>query len=233
MKTIGIIGGSTDLATAEYYKIINAAIRRELGGLHTAEVIINSMDCGRITHYTQHSLWDEGAAYMNNKARSLERAGADFILSVSNTWHGMADVYMRGVGIPLLHIADPTARAIRERGCGVVGLLGTRATMSSDYLRGYFLERHGIRVVAPPDEQQVYVDGVIFGELAHGKSTDEAREGYLAVVDGLVARQGAQGVILGCTEINLLVSQADRPEVPMFNTLELHAEAAAVRALGD
>ena len=231
MKTIGIIGGSTDLSTAEYYKIINARVRKELGGFHTGEIIINSMDCGVITYYTHQEMWQEGAEYMHSNAQSLERAGADFIISVSNTWHRMAEVYMKGIKIPLLHIADPTAEAIKQLNLNTVALLGTKATMSSTYLINYFLAHHSIKVISPEEQQQDYVSDIVFNELAHSKFTDESRKGYLAIIDDMVTNKGVEGVILGCTEIPLLISQVDRPNVPMFNTLELHAEAAAVRAL--
>ncbi|KAH8810900.1 Asp/Glu/hydantoin racemase [Xylogone sp. PMI_703] len=229
-KTVGIIGGSTDLATAEYYKLINAFCRQELGGLHTCEIIINSMDVARSTYYVQNNLWDEGGEFLHSKAQSLERAGADFIICVSNTWHRVASVFMKDIKIPLLHIVDPTANAIKELDLNVVALLGTKATMSGTVLQGEFRNRFGITVIAPNEEDQTYVDDVIFNELANWKFTDESKAGYLRVIDRLVS-QGAQGIILGCTEIPLLIAQSDRPDIPMFNTLELHAKAAARKAL--
>ncbi|KAJ6437206.1 aspartate racemase [Purpureocillium lavendulum] len=230
MKTIGIIGGSTDIATVEYYKLINEHVRRELGGLHTGEIIINSMDLAQSARFVNNQLWDEGAAYLHAKAKSLERAGADFIICVSNTWHRVADKFMAGVDLPLLHIADPTGAAIQEQGLRNVALLGTKATMSSPYLPDLFTSRFGLTVTVPSEEQQDLIDGVIFGEISHGQFTKASRDAYLDIIDDLVAR-GAQGVILGCTEIPLLVSQADRPQIPMFDTLRLHARAAAMKAL--
>lgn len=230
MKTIGIIGGSTDVATVEYYKLINAHIREVLGGLHTGEIIINSMDLARSAHYVHNGLWDEGGEYLHGKALSLERAGADFILVVSNTWHRASHVFMQGVKIPLLHIVDPTAMAIKEKGLRTVALLGTKATMGTHYLPNEYESRFGINVITPAEDEQTFIDDVIFKELSYWKFKDESRERYLTIIDKLVER-GAQGVILGCTEIPLLVKQADRPNVPMFDTLTLHAKAAAMKAV--
>ncbi|EGX91389.1 aspartate racemase [Cordyceps militaris CM01] len=230
MKTIGIIGGSTDIATVEYYKIINATVREQLGGLHTGEIIINSMDLARSAHYVRHSLWDEGGAYLATKAQSLERAGADFLLVVSNTWHRASPVFMAGVSIPLLHIADPTAAAIRAQGLSKVILLGTKATMGTPYWAEEFKAR-GVVVVVPNEAEQTLIDDVIFNELSFWQFRDESRQRYLEIVDRLVREEGAQGVVLGCTEIPLLVRQEDRPGVPMFDTLTLHAKAAALMAV--
>lgn len=230
MKTVGIIGGSTDIATVEYYNLINKHVREELGGLHTGEIIINSMDVGRSAHYVNNELWDEGAKYLHSKAQSLTRAGADFILCVSNTWHRVSDEFMSGIGVPLLHIAEPTARAIKEQGLQKIALLGTKATMSSPYLPGLFASQHGLEIIVPKEDNHDLIDNVIFQELAYGKFTDKSRNAYLGIIDELVLA-GAQGIILGCTEIGLLISQSDRPNVPMFDTLRLHAKAAAMMAV--
>ncbi|KAM0512521.1 hypothetical protein ACHAPE_008844 [Trichoderma viride] len=232
MKTVGIIGGSTDLATAEYYKLINAHIRSKLGGFNTGEIIINSMNFERSAHFVTNDLWEEGGEYLHGKALSLERAGADFIICVSNTWHKVSEAFMKDIKIPLYHIVDPTAQSILDQNLQTVALLGTKATMSSTYLPNEFSTRFGINVIVPTGEEQKYVDDVIFNELAKSQFTEASRQGYLKVVDSLVSR-GAQGVILGCTEIPLLIEQQDRPSVPMFNTLELHARGAAEKALSD
>lgn len=232
MKTIGIIGGSTDLATAEYYKIINAKVREHLGGFNTGEIIINSMNLAKSVHYVHSALWDEGGAYLAGKAQSLERAGADFIILVSNTWHCTASIFMKDIAIPLLHIADPTAEAIKAQGLKKVILLGTKATMATPYIADEFKAR-GVQVVVPTDAEQTFIDGVIFKELSFWQFKEESKQRYLEIIDRLVEEEGAQGAILGCTEIPLLVKQQDRPEVPMFDTLKLHAEAAALRALAD
>lgn len=148
MKTIGIIGGSTDFSTIEYYKIINATVRQQLGGLHTGEIIIRSMDFATSAHFIQNCLWDEGAEYLREKALSLERAGAEFIILAANLWHRAADTFMRALHIPLLHIAQPTADAILARGLSRVALLGTKATMTGDFLQREFSQR-GIAIVVP------------------------------------------------------------------------------------
>jgi aspartate racemase len=232
MKTIGIIGGSTDIATVEYYNLINKHVREELGGLHTAEIIINSMDLANSAHYVNNELWDEGAEYLAAKAQSLARAGADFIICVSNTWHRVSDRFMAGIAdtVPLLHIAEPTAEAIKSRGFKKVALLGTKATMSSPYLPDLFLKEYGIEIIVPEATEQELTDKVIFAELSYNQFTDESRNAYLEIIDNLASR-GAEGVILGCTEIGLLVSQSDRPDIPMFDTLRLHAKAAAMKAV--
>ncbi|KAH8889140.1 aspartate racemase [Thozetella sp. PMI_491] len=230
MKTIGIIGGSTDIATVEYYKLINKHVREELGGLHTGEIIINSMDLALSAHYVNNGLWEEGAEYLRGKAQSLARAGADFIICVSNTWHRVSDKFMAGIEAPLLHIAEPTAKAIKEQGLQRVALLGTKATMSSPYLPDLFNSQYGVEIVVPKEEDQTLIDNVIFKELSYAQFTDSSRKAYLKIVDDL-ALSGAQGVILGCTEIGLLIAQADRPNIPMFDTLRLHAKAAAMKAV--
>lgn len=232
MKTIGIIGGSTDIATVEYYKIINATVRAQLGGLHTGEIIINSMDLARSAYYVHNELWLDGGAYLRTNAQSLERAGADFLVLVSNTWHRAAPIFMQGVTIPLLHIADPTAEAVLAAGLTTVALLGTKATMATPYLRDEFGAR-GVAVVVPTEAEQTAIDDVIFGELSYWKFTAESKARYLEIIDRLCAEEGAQGVILGCTEIPLLVKQEDRPAVPMFDTLTLYATAAAMRAVAE
>lgn len=230
MKTIGIIGGSTDVATAEYYKLINSGIRARLGDMHTGEIIINSMDLHHSVRFLQHRLFDEAAAYLHHKAAGLERAGADFILCVSNTWHLSAPRFMQGVSIPFLHIVDPTARAIRADGWSKVGLLGTKTTMAGTFLSDRYKEDFGIDIVVPTEEDQDFIDRIIFEELSFANFTDDSRDRYLAIIDSLSAR-GCQGVILGCTEIPLLVKQADRPHIPMYDTMTLHVEAAVALAL--
>jgi aspartate racemase len=229
-KTVGIIGGSTHIATVEYYNLINQHVRDELGGLHTCEIIINSMDLAKSDHYVHNELWDEGAEYLHAKALGLARAGADFIICVSNTWHRFSDRFMEGTGIPLLHIAGPTAGAIKAQCLQKVALLGTKATMSSPYLPDIFSDQYGIQTIVPGEAEQDLIDNVIFQELSFSNFKHESRQAYLEIIDRLVTA-GAQGVILGCTEIGLLVSQSDRPDVPMFDTLRLHAKAAAVAAL--
>jgi len=228
VRTIGIIGGSTQFATIEYYRSINAEINRLLGGSYTGEILIDSMNFAKSDYYVNNGLWDEGGAYLNEKARRLEAAGAEFLICVSNTWHRAAPLFMRDVAIPLLHIVDPTAAAIRDAGLRRVALLGTKPVMATSFLKDEFVAR-GIEIVVPDEAEQDFVNRMIFDEMAKGVFSEEARHGHLAIIDQLLAA-GAEGVILGCTEIPLLIKQADRPDHPMFDTLALHAKAAAARA---
>ncbi len=232
MKTIGVIGGSGDLATAEYYRIINKAVNDRLGGKHSAEVIINSMDFAKSVHYVYNDLWDEGAVYVHSKAASLERAGADFLMIVSNTWHRAADQFMAGINVPLLHIFDTTGAAIKAAGLGKVALLGTKPTMSGTYAAPELMKRAGVEVIVPTNDEQEYIDRVIRDELVKLDLRPESRQGYIDIIDKLVER-GAEGVVLGCTEIPLLITQKDHPSVPLFDTLELHAKGAVAVAFGD
>lgn len=232
MKVIGIIGGSSDQATADYYRLLNAGINQRLGGWNTAEVIINSINFGMSEHFVRNDLWDEAGRYLAAKAEGLERAGADVILCVSNTLHRAADAFMAGRSIPLLHIVDPTARAIRAAGLRRVALLGTKPVMAADFLRRRYEQDFGIEILTPGPEDRDRTDRIIFDELCRGLFTPDAKAVYLDLIDRLVM-QGAEGVILGCTEIPLLIKQDDRPDVPMFNTLRLHVEAAIDFALGD
>lgn len=232
LRTLGVLGGMSDQATLAYYAGLNRAVNEALGGWSTAEVIISSVDFARIERCVRGDLWDEAGDYLAGKARGLERAGAELLLCVSNTMHRVADAFTAGVGVPFLHIVDPTAEAIRAGGLARVGLLGTRSTMAADFLKWRYRERHGIEVVVPSEEEQLLVDRVIFDELVRGQIETASKQQYLAVVDGLRAR-GAEGVILGCTEIFMLVGQADRPGFPVFDTTALHIAAAARFALGE
>ncbi|CAL5870367.1 uncharacterized protein PFLUO_LOCUS4603 [Penicillium psychrofluorescens] len=229
MKTIGIIGGSTEVATAEYYKLINLGINKRLGGFNTGEIIINSMNFDKSAHYVQGELWEEGGKYLQGKALSLERAGADFFLCVSNTWHIAAPVFTKDVHIPFLHILDSTVAAVKGQDLRTVLLLGTKATMESEALLAQYSQR-GIEIVVPNGNDQAQIDDIIFMELSKGSFTAQARQKYLDIVDKHVAK-GVEGIILGCTEIPLLINQRDRPSIPMFDTLKLHVEAAVNMAL--
>ena len=232
MKTIGIIGGSTDVATEVYYHVINETVGKILGGYHTGKIIINSMDLATSVYFVKGERWEEGGDHLRGMAQSLERAGADFILCVSNTWHRCAEAFMLGITIPLLHICDPTAMAIKAKGLKRLALLGTKATMSGPYLRDVFVHSHGFEILVPTEKQQDFIDEVIFKELSKPIFLEKSRLGYLEVVDDLKAR-GAEGIILGCTEIPLLIKQTHRPDLPFFDTLVLHAEAAARLATED
>jgi aspartate racemase len=230
MKRIGILGGSSDQATADYYRRLNAAVNARLGGWNTAELLVSSMNFALAERWVRTQDWGAAAAYLADRARALEAAGADFLLCVSNTLHRVAPAFTMGLGIPLLHIVDPTAEAIRAVGLTRVGLLGTRPVMSEDYLSRRYREQFEIEILVPEVEDQIELDRIIFDELCRGKFLPDARQRYLQAVDRLMAA-GADGVILGCTEIPLLIGQADRPAVPMFDTVALHTEAAVEFAL--
>ncbi len=230
MKTIGILGGASPVATVEYYKLVNAGIQARLGGYNTGEIIIASMNFATVERMVREDRWAEGAVYLNAKAKSLERAGADFILCVANTMHKTADAWMEGVNVPLLHIVDPTGAAIQAATLTKVALLGTKPTMSAAFLRDRYTRKYGIEILVPSEAEQAYINTLIFTEFSQNRFTEEAKTGYLRIVDRL-AEEGAQGVILGCTEIGLLINQADRPALPMFDSMVLHAEAAVGMAL--
>ena len=230
MKTIGVLGGMSNQATAEYYRLINDAVNARLGGWNTAEVIISSVNFGNIERFVRTEAWEEAGRYLALKAQGLERAGADLLICVSNTLHRVSDTFTASLRIPFLHIADPTGDAIKAAGLTRVGLLGTKPVMSAPYLRDYYTRRFGCEILVPDEEEQFIVDRIIFDQLVRRDLRPESRETYLGVIDRLRNR-GAQGVILGCTEIFLLVLQADRPGFPMFNTTALHVERAVNMAL--
>jgi aspartate racemase len=225
MIPIGILGGSSDQSTADYYRRINQAVNARLGGANTGEVLINSMNFRRATDAVHHGQWDELSAYLANRAKALETAGAGILLCVSNTLHRLAPEFTAGLSIPFLHIVDPTAEAIKDYGLRRVAFLGTKAAMSGGYLQYRYAENYGIETVMPPEEVQDVMDRMIFEELCKGKFSPASRAYYLDVISQM-HRGGAQGVILGCTEIPLLISQRDLADVPMFDTAGLHVAAA-------
>lgn len=231
LKTIGILGGMSNQATAEYYRLINADVNVRLGGWEIAETVIVGVNFGNIEHFVRNQLWDQAGEYLAAKALAAERAGADFLVCVSNTMHRVADRFCKDLHIPFLHIADPTGAAIRAQGLSRVGLLGTRPVMSAPFLRDYYKRNFGVEVVVPDEQDQIEVDRVIFNELVRGELKPESKARFLQVCDEL-RRRGAEGVILGCTEIFLLVSQADRPDFPVFDTTALHVSEIVNHALG-
>ena len=231
MKRIGILGGSSDQATADYYRRLNAAVNVRLGGWNTAELLINSMNFAFVTDCIRQERWNEVGAYLTERSLALQQAGCDLLLCVSNTLHRMAPMFTAGLSIPFLHIVDPTARAIRAQGLTRVALFGTRPVMAGDFIKLHYAERYGIKILAPTPDEQNTIDRIIFDELCKGRFTKEARGIYLSIADRMHAA-GAEGLILGCTEIPLLIGQADRPDFPMFDTVALHVEAAVNFALG-
>jgi aspartate racemase len=230
MKTIGMIGGMSWESTLPYYRHVNEAIKARLGGLHSARLVLYSVDFHEIEQLQRSGDWQRAGALLGEAAVSLERAGAEFLVLCTNTMHKVADAIEQAVGIPLLHIADPTAEAIRASGLQRVGLLGTRFTMEQPFYRERLENRHGVQVLVPGEADRLLVHRVIYEELCLGTVREESRQAYREVIARLVA-QGAQAVILGCTEIGLLVGDADAA-VPLFDTTLLHARAAADQALG-
>ena len=229
MKTIGLIGGVTWLSTIEYYREINRLVAERLGGCHSARMVIHSVDFAEHLAIQERG-WPGVADELADAARGLVAAGADFLVIAANTLHRVADEVEAAAGRPVLHIADATARAIHARGQKTVGLLGTRFTMGEAFYRRRLSERHGIRVLVPAPEDCRTIDAIIYDELAHGRFENPARDACVSVIDRLTAA-GAEGVILGCTELPLLVRPADTPAV-LFDTLTIHTAAAADRALG-
>ena len=231
MKTIGLIGGMSWESTVPYYRIINETVKQKLGGLHSAKLVLVSVNFHEIERMQHAGDWAAAGEAMADAARRLQAAGADFIVLCTNTMHKVADAIGRAVDIPLLHIADPTAAAIKADGHSTVGLLGTRFTMEQAFYRGRLEERHGIEVLVPEPGDRERVHRVIYQELCLGRVEDASRAAYRAVMRRLVER-GAQGIVLGCTEISMLVSAQDA-NVPLFDTTAIHAAAAVEMALGE
>ncbi len=229
MKTIGLLGGMSSESSAAYYRIINQEVRARLGGAHSARSLMLSVDFGEVERLQHDGDWAALTLMMCEAARDLERGGADFLAICTNTMHRMADAVAAAVSIPLLHIADPTAEAIVKGGLTTVGLLGTAFTMEHDFYKGRLAERHGLAVLVPDADDRRAVHGVIYDELVAGVIRPESREIYRQAMARLSAR-GAQAIILGCTEISLLVSAPDSP-VPLYDTTRLHALAAVDLAL--
>lgn len=228
MKTIGLIGGMSAESTVPYYRAINQAVATRLGGLHSAKIVLYSVDFHDVEALQMAGRWDEAGALLADCARALERAGAEFLVLCTNTMHKVADTIEAAVRIPLLHIADATAAAIAASGIAYVGLLGTRFTMEHEFYRAR-VAQHGIEVTVPAAHDREIVHRVIYDELCRGRIEDSSRAEYRRIIRSLVDA-GVQGVILGCTEIGLLVHSEDST-VPLFDTAAIHAQAAAEFAL--
>jgi aspartate racemase len=227
MKTIGLIGGMSWESTAHYYRALNQDIATRLGGLHSAAVLIDSVDFAPIAAMQSAGQWDQAGALLNQSARRLEAAGAEVLGLATNTMHLVAEETVRGVSVPFIHIADPTADALLADGFGTVGLLGTRFTMEMGFYRER-LEARGLAVLVP-DVDRTNLNGIIFDELCRGIVRDESRTTYVDAISRLAAR-GAEAVILGCTEIGMLIDDAVSP-LPVYDTTELHARALVDAAL--
>ncbi|MCL5999661.1 MAG: aspartate/glutamate racemase family protein, partial [Chloroflexi bacterium] len=200
MKTIGLIGGMSWESSAEYYRIVNETVREKLGGFHSAQSLMYSVDFAEIETLQHQGRWDEAAQAMIDAAQRLERGGADFVVLCTNTMHKLADAMQQHMHVPLLHIADATAERIKARSMRTVGLLGTRFTMEEDFYKGRLIEQHGLNVLIPPEAEREIVHCVIYDELCMGDIRLASRQQYVAIMERLAAA-GAEGIILGCTEI--------------------------------
>lgn len=229
MKTIGLIGGMSWESSLEYYRIINETVKEKLGGLHSARSIMYSVDFEEIEELQHKAKWDEATELMIDAAQRIEKGGADFVIICTNTMHKMADEVQKSIKVPFLHIADATAEKIKEQGLKRVGLLGTRFTMEEDFYKGRLGEKHGIEVIIPDKGERLIVHDIIYKELCLGEIRDLSKEKFKKIIKNLTAN-GAEGIVLGCTEIPLLVKQEDC-EVPLFDTTRIHARFAVEYAL--
>ena len=229
MKTIGLIGGMSWESTAEYYRLINEGVKQRLGGLHSAKCLLLSVDFAEVEEQQRLGRWDEAGALMADAASRLERGGADCVVLCTNTMHKLAGWIEEAVSIPFLHIADAAAQRVRAAGLRRIGLLGTRFTMEEDFYTAR-LQQAGLEVLIPPSPARALVNAVIYDELCLGQIRAESRQAYAGIIYDMAAA-GAEGILLGCTEIGLLVKSEDSP-VPLFDTTLIHAEAALDFALG-
>jgi len=230
MKTIGVLGGMSSAASAEYYRRINEGVHGLRGGYAAAEVVLYSVDFAVIEAFIRNEQWDQAAEYLAERAQRLERAGAQFLVMASNTMHRVAIQLQEAIGIPLIHIVDPTADAATADGATTLGLLGSAPVMEADFYRARFADL-GFEVLVPPERDRAVVHRVIFEELTLGIVDGRSRQEYLRIMADLVAR-GAQGIVLGCTEICLLVSAQDIPHTVLYDTTALHVQRAVRISLG-
>jgi aspartate racemase len=228
-RTIGVLGGMSNQATGEYYRLLNERLNARLGGWDNGEIVIVSVNFGNIEHFVRQERWSDASTYLSGKIDRLEQAGADVILCVSNTMHKVVEPIMAARSTPFIHIADPTGEAIRKAKIGKVGLLGTMSIMQSEALAKRYADRFGIEIVTPSDADKVIVDRIIFDELVKGDLREVSKRHYIRVANEL-RTQGADGLVLGCTEIFMLMNQADLPGFPVFDTTELHVDAAVAFA---
>jgi aspartate racemase len=229
MKTIGLIGGMSWESSIEYYRMINESVREKLGGLHSARVVMFSFDFDEIVRLQKADNWDRATELLSQAARALETAGADVILICTNTMHKIAADVKESTSIPLLHIASATGVQVQKQGIKKIGLLGTRFTMEQSFYKGILTDEFAFEVIVPDENDRVVIHDIIFNELCRGKILMESRAKYLTIINSLKAR-GAEGIILGCTEIGLLVHDND-VDLPIFDTTRIHAEAAVDFAL--
>jgi len=228
MKTIGLLGGMTWESTVTYYQIVNETIKENLGGFHSAKCILYSVDFDEIEKCQTDSDWDKSAEILSSAAKSLEKAGADFLVICTNTMHKIAEKIQNNIGIPILHIADLTAEELISMNIKKVGLLGTKYTMEQDFYIDR-LKSKGIEVIVPDAEERQIIHSVIYEELSMGIIDPNSKQNYISIIESL-SKRGAQGIILGCTEIGLLIKQDDT-SIPLFDTARIHAMKSAEYAL--
>ena len=227
MKTIGLIGGMSWESTVTYYQVINETVKEKLGGLHSAKILLYSVDFAEIEEYQSQGEWEKSAEVLASAAQNLEKAGADFIIICTNTMHKVAPDIQKKISIPIVHIAEATASVLQSRGIRKVALLGTKYTMTQDFYKNKLTDA-GIEVVIPDDDGVKLVNDVIYNELCLGILKDDSKAKFIDIISDLQKR-GAEGVILGCTEIGLLIGQAD-VSLPVFDTTLIHAQKAALLA---
>lgn len=235
MKTIGIIGGVSWVSSIEYYRLMNEIANNELGGLHSAKILMYSIEFGDFSkqeRLAEKGNWDPLNETMIDAAQRLKNGGADFIVIASNTMNSRADYIQATVKIPVLHIADATGEEVKARGIENVALLGTKYTMEQNFYRDRLEKKYGMHVIIPNETERIYINSVIFDELCANKITSKSRERFKQIISRLVDEEGVQGVILGCTEIPLLIKQED-VKVPVFDTMKIHAQAAVKYALNN
>ncbi len=229
MKTIGLIGGMSWESSLEYYRIINEEVKKKLGGFHSGKIVMYSVEFAEIEKLQREGNWDKATEFMIDAAKKVEKGGADFVLICTNTMHKMAEEVQQNINIPLLHMVDEVAKEIQAKGQKKVGLLGTRFTMEQDFYKGRLLKKHEIEAIIPPLDERKIIHGILYNELCMGEIKKASKNKFGTIINNLVAR-GAEGIILGCTEIPLLVDQEDY-EVPLFDTTTIHAKAAVKYAI--
>ena len=229
MKVIGLLGGMSWESTGLYYRWINEEVKRRLGGLHSARVAMVSVNFQEIEELQHNEQWERAGNILTKAAQQIEAAGADFLLICTNTMHKVAPQIERGVNIPVLHLADATAEKIKHLNMQMVGLLGTKFTMEQDFYKGRLTERHGLTVIVPSEADRQIVHRIIYDELCLGIVKESSRQEYLRIIEAM-RRQGAEGIIEGCTEICMLVQQK-HTDIPLFDTTAIHAEKAVLEAI--
>jgi aspartate racemase len=229
VKRIGLLGGMSWESSIEYYRFVNEEVRDRLGGLHSADCVMRSVDFTEIEELQRSGRWDDAGRALADEAAALERAGAELIVLCTNTMHKVAEAIVAAITVPFVHIADTTADAVRAHGFRIVGLLATVYTMEQDFYRGRLETQHGLTVLVPDGDDREIVNGVIYDELCRGIVREASRDEYRRIIEKL-AEDGAECILLGCTEIELLVDQSDSP-VPVFDTTRLHAQRAVALAL--